>query len=169
MESFRGRSALASPTSDQAETPPSEIVAEGAAPLPTPLAKEVARYVFESSKFFKDSKKAKPQAFYPELHEGRYETSVCRLDEVEDARVWALGERARESRNAKALYGRFDLLAEHLEGTGLTLIPAPMIEFDEHHVIEGWPDPGEAKEAWKAVAVHLANRAKVLCTPPVPA
>lgn len=127
---------------------------------------QLTRYVHESSKFFKETRKPRPAAFFPERHptDGRLETSVCGRDGVPADRIWLLGRRARPD---KKLYGRFDFEAAVATAVGLQCEPAPMPDFDEHAVLLGWPDVVDAKEAWKLIAVQLCNRCGEMIEPPI--
>lgn len=124
---------------------------------------QLARYVYESRNFFKETRKPRPAAFYPELFQGRWETSVCGRDGVSEERIWTLATTARPD---KRLYGRFDFATKTASDEGLTCERAPMESFPEHAVLLGWPDPGAAKEAWKLLAVRLGNRCSAMLQPP---
>ncbi|HWH82281.1 MAG TPA: hypothetical protein VNU71_08595 [Burkholderiaceae bacterium] len=129
--------------------------------MPTRLA----RYVYESRNFFKETRKPKPGAFYPEFFQERWETSVCGRDGVSEERIWTLATTARPD---KTLHGRFDFETAMAISEGLACEPAPMDNFEEHAVLIGWPDPGETKEAWKLLAVRLGNRCNPMLAPPAP-
>jgi hypothetical protein len=58
---------------------------------------DVSRFIYQSDKISRQTKKPKPGAFMPEYYENRHETSVCHLDGCAEDRVWQLGRTRQEA------------------------------------------------------------------------
>jgi hypothetical protein len=121
----------------------------------------LARFVFER-RHIDQMGRAKQSAFLPELYNGRLETSVCRICEIAEPRIWALGKSVRRD---KTLHARADFPVSAALSQALECLSAPEPNFSEHAVLIGWPPGSNEKMRHKAIAAHLAGVATVLLAP----
>lgn len=118
------------------------------------------RFIYDADKIFQNGD-VKPGAFLPspDKASGRLETSVCRLKDCSEERIWYL---ARTQRTDKTVKGRADLSVQAVVEVGLECIAAPVVDFPEHAVLLGWPAD---KPACKAIALVLSKASKGLPAP----
>jgi hypothetical protein len=120
----------------------------------------LTRYIFER-RYVKDGR-AKQGAFLPELYKQRLETSVCRISNINETRIWHLGRTARPT---KQLHARADFPVVVAYSQKLDCVPVPEVNFPEHAVLIGWPEAAEEKMRQKAIAAELASVAVVSLLP----
>ncbi len=123
---------------------------------------QVARFIYHKKDWHRatDSKqKPKPKIFLPMIEKGQWETSVCRISNISEQRVWEIANRTRSPLPALA---RADLSTSSIEEVGLRTHAAPDFEIDypEHAVIVGWAGAvniEDTKERRLMLAVSLAS------------
>lgn len=123
------------------------------------LPEEVlARYIV-FSRWFRQDKTVKPDAFMPP--ENPLELSTTRHLNLSENEIWNIGNKvvAGQSRN---LHGRADIEVFHVTSQLLSAVPAPTPENPNHANIIGWPD---RKDARKLVALELARTARFFANP----
>ena len=122
---------------------------------------ELARFIFER-RYVDQLGRVKQGAFLPELYKGRLETSVCRIRDITEVRIWNLGKTVRPD---KVLYARADFPHSAAISKSLKCLSAPEPNFGEHAVLIGWPHGSDEKMRHKAIAAHLAGGATVSLLP----
>jgi hypothetical protein len=110
----------------------------------------VGRFAYQKSDFFKDPLKTKPKLFMPMQENGVWETSVCRVGDIQTERMWTIGDTVRKPKMA---IGVSKLDVQQILQAGLTAKAAPEPNYIEHAVILGWPDE---KEKQMGFAIVLA-------------
>lgn len=119
----------------------------------------VGRFTYQKGDFFKDPLKAKPKLFLPMQENGVWETSVCRVSNIQTKRMWTIGDTVRKP---KVALGVSTLDVEQILQAGLSAKSAPETNYSEHAVILGWP---EEKEKQMDFAVALAVNSKFQAHP----
>lgn len=113
----------------------------------------ISRFIYQKSDWNKQPVlKPKPKVFLPMTEDGQLETSVCRVSEISEQRIWSIANRARYPKPSLA---RADLTVSAVKDTELNVIAAPEVEADypEHAVIVGWADD---KDKQMLNAIRLA-------------
>lgn len=125
-----------------------------------PANESVTRFVYDSDKV---KGRVLPGVFLPmyEAETQRWETSVCRLDNCSDERVWHI---ARTQVTHKPVKARVDIPVEAVRTQQLSCVIAPVEGFQEHAVIVGWPSE---KEDRKRLAMALTKSCTARFPPPV--
>jgi hypothetical protein len=117
----------------------------------------LTRFVYDSDKVTR-SGTIKAGAFLPmqEKLDGRWETSVCRLINCSEDRIWDL---ARTQRPERTIHARADHTVQSAVATALSCVASPVHGFPEHAVLIGWPIE---KFAQKEIALRLAKASAVV-------
>ncbi len=123
----------------------------------------LTRFIFTSRYFSVENKRVKHAAFSPMFNKEneRYETSVCRIDDLSGDEIWETGITEVEQRRpgSKKILARGDFTEKCLSDTVLTIENSFHI-FNRHADIIGWPNE---KDEHLALKQFLANSA-ILCT-----
>jgi hypothetical protein len=98
-----------------------------------PAAAKLSRFILESSKI--SGSRVNHRAFMPPPD---LELSTFNIDDLTPEGVWQLGDGVRVEQAKQALYGRADLLAQHVYEAKLR--PVRDDQPARHVVIVGWPD-----------------------------
>lgn len=115
----------------------------------------LARFIFSKQHFSRENNRVKHNAFLP-TPEG--ETSVSRIDTLDENAVWTIGQEVASVRQ-QMLYGRGDIKASRVFSIGLNVVPT---ETPPHHAnIVKWP---AEKSEQKLRAMELAGAAKLVLT-----
>ena len=112
----------------------------------------LTRFIYDSDKVTRAGT-IKPGAFLPtqEKQDQRWETSVCRLKDCSENRVWDL---ARTQRPDRTVYGRADHSVQSAIAAALSCLASPIEGFPEHAVLINWPNE---KPAQKEIALLLSK------------
>ncbi|MYM87714.1 hypothetical protein GTP91_11030 [Rugamonas sp. FT82W] len=118
------------------------------------------RFIYDSDKIFQNGS-VKPAAFLPtpDKTSGRLETSICRIKDCTEERIWHLAKTQRQDKTVK---GRADHSVQSAHDAGLECIAAPVTDFPEHAVLLGWPAD---KPACKVIAMMLSKASKGVLAP----
>lgn len=116
----------------------------------------VGRFIYQNSDFSRSNNLPKPKVFLPEKHPtlNRWETSVCRTNKVSETRIWQIGNKIREPRQAVA---RADIGVQDILTTQLLVEAVPEEGYAEHAVIVNWPDEKEKQKEMAASLVFHAT------------
>jgi hypothetical protein len=108
---------------------------------------KLARYIFSTRHFSREPPRVKTEAYMP----SRGEVSVFRIDRLEQAAIWEIGNEVARKRE-RTLYARGDTKASEARRVGLDIRP------DEppsrHANLVGWPDNDKPRQ--KLIALQLA-------------
>lgn len=120
----------------------------------------VTRFSYDSDKIFQNGS-VKPAAFLPtpDKTSGRLETSICRMKDCSEERIWHLAKTQRQDKTVK---GRADHSVQSVLDAGLECIASPVKDFPEHAVLLGWPVD---KPACKVIAMMLSKASKGVPAP----
>jgi hypothetical protein len=127
---------------------------KGDEPVPSvPLKELLARFLLQS-KWLRNDKTVRPEAFMPHPHS---DLSVTRHGGLSEPQLWQIGK-AIAAAIPKQLYGRADVAAIAFAEQKLRVVPAPISDNENHVNIVDWP--GE-KSAQKIIAQEISSRARV--------
>ena len=115
----------------------------------------LARFIFSKSHFNLRSRRVRHHAFMPT---GGGETSVFRIEGLDEDAVWTIGNAVGSQRN-QTLYARGDIKAEAVRSAKLDVLPS---EPQRHANIVGW---SSEKSQQKLRAMELAGAAKLETKP----
>lgn len=124
-----------------------------------PLNEGVGRFFFHKSDYSKLKHKPKPKIFSPNLENNKLETSVCRVNNVSEGRIWQIGNKIRDPLKACA---RADINVSAIVEAGLRARAAPENGYPEHAVIIGWPDE---KDKQMEICAGLAYNSTLVFPP----
>lgn len=101
----------------------------------------------------------------PEMHPelGRFETSVCGLNNVGGSRLWFLGNTIR---SPLPVVAAVELPVAGVIAVGLQCEAAPEQDYPEHGVIIGWDGGTDAKHKRIAASQDLVAAVTVVRFPP---
>jgi hypothetical protein len=113
----------------------------------------LTRYLIHRKGFFSEvENRVKRRAFMP--HPRDNETSVFRIQDAAEPRIWAMGRTFVADPQGRPLYGRADILASLV--TDLRLTTRAEDAPPRHAVISGWPQEESER---LSLAQELAERA----------
>ena len=106
-------------------------------PAQLPPQATITRFIYDREKIRGDGR-PHGRAFLPSLEQGRFETSICHRDGLQEDEIWARAALRKD----KAVKGRADLTVagvNAVHGACLRCEEAPDEGFPEHAVIVNWP------------------------------
>ena len=124
-----------------------------------PLDEVTGRFFFHKRDYSQLKLKPKPKIFSPNLENNKLETSVCRVSNISEGRIWQIGNKVRDPLKACA---RADINVSAIVEVGLHARAAPEDGYSEHAVIIGWPDE---KDKQREICVGLAYNSSLVFPP----
>lgn len=118
----------------------------------------LSRYILEKTKYRASDMTVKHSAFMPARNG---ETSVYRINDLNDDNVWNIGRKFVANPQSKPLIGRADIFASNVFKHELTIKPAPAVHL-LHANITGWP---VESMRIRMIAVELARESQLHLSP----